>query len=188
MPTRRKVALSVLALVVVVGVAPLLWLFWWSNPRTVEPLSVPVTVKRGLYISPPFAPATPAKDERYQIELYFLPVTRAPLNLEWKVISDRGVVLAHGEYRERGAAGNDAILGYYRPTLRSPQRVILNVHDEKSFDTTLHVGLPERSLDAAYGFPFCILWAVVVIGVGIIGFVTVWVYDRQSRDNPGLSW
>jgi len=180
MPLRSKVALSVLGLVVVVGLAPLVWLLWWSNPRRVEPLSVPVTIKRGLYISAPFVPAIPAKGEQYQIDLYFLPETRAPLNLEWKVVCDGGAVLANGEYRERNGGGNVAVLGYYRPTGRSTQRVILNVHDVDSFDTTLRVELPERSLDAAYGFPLAIGWAVVVIGVGIIGFVIFWAYHRRT--------
>jgi hypothetical protein len=167
----RKIVVSTLALVVLVGLTPLLWLLWWSRPQTVEPFSVPVTVKSGSYISPPFVTAVPAKDEQYQVELYFLPVPRTPLNLEWKVVNNGGAVLAHGEYRERHALGNDAILGFFRPTVRSTQRVMLNVENEGSLDTTLHVGIPERSLDAAFGFPFAIGWALVVlvVGIGVIG-------------------
>jgi hypothetical protein len=166
----RKIAVSTLVLVVLVGWAPLLWLLWWGRTGAVEPLSIPVTVRKGQFTSPPFAPAIPDKDEQYQIELYFLP-SHAPLDLDWKVVTDRGAVLAHGEYREGNALGNDAILGYYRPVSRSVERVILDVHDENTFDTTLHVGLPERTLDASYGFPLAEGWAlfVTVVGIGILG-------------------
>lgn len=51
------------------------------------------------------------------------------------------------------------------------ERIIMDIHDENSFDTILHVGLPERTLDASYGLPFAEGWALVitVVGVGIIG-------------------
>lgn len=165
----RKILASTFTLVALVGWAPLLWLLSWSRPGAVEPLSVPVTVRRGQFTSPPFVPVIPDKNEQYQIELYFLP-SHVPLNLEWKVVTDRGAVLANGAYRERNAGGNDAILGYYRPTSRSVERVILDIHDENSFETTLHVGLPERTLDASYGFAFAEGWALIVtvVGVGVI--------------------
>ena len=161
----RKILVSTLLLVVLVGWAPLLWSLWRSRPEAVEPLSVPVTVRSGQFISPLFTPATPDQDEKFQIELYFLP-RHLPLDLDWKVVTLRGVVLANGVYREGNAGGNDAILGYYRPTGRSPQRVILDIRDNNNFDTTLHVGLPERTLDASYGIPFAAFWALIVTGVG----------------------
>ena len=64
------------------------------------------------------------------------------------------------------------ILGRYKSAFQFNQRIILHIHqtnDEPNFDTTLHIDLPERSLDVSYGLPLAVGWALLVIGAGVIG-------------------
>jgi hypothetical protein len=163
----------------IIGAVPLMCLLLWSNPWSAEPLSVPITVKKGAYTSPPFRTA-PGND--YQVEMYFLPGSRAPLDLDWKLIRTDGAVIASGVYKESSTHGNDAILGHYRPTGLSKQRIVLNIRqndDDPGFDTTLHIGLPERSLDAGFAFPLVMAWGILFAGGGLIGLIVQQVRSHR---------
>ena len=114
-------------LLILVGVTPIAYLLWFGNAHNFEPLSAPLSLKRGEYTSALFETDL---DEDYQVEIYFLPRDRSPLELDWKIVDERGVLIQSGVYTEDQHSGvNDAILTRkYRPKRGSANRIILNVH------------------------------------------------------------
>lgn len=161
---------SVAVFLILVGLAPLAYLFWWGNSHNLEPLSIPLSLKRGEFKSPFF---TTDLDDDYQIEIYFLPYPRTPLDLDWKVVDETGALITNGDYSEiKQMGGNDAILErHYRSRRGLRQRIIVNVHRDvqaRGSNTRLHIGLPERSLEQAYGLAAAMTWAAIVAGAGAI--------------------
>jgi hypothetical protein len=183
-PWRTSIAGAVL--VIALGLAPLAYLFWLGSGNKLEPLSMPLPLTRGESTSPFF---TTALDDDYQVEIYFLPVNRTPLDLDWKIVDARGVVIASGSYRDEQAGGNDVVLGHYRPKRGLSQRAIVNVHQGEAApgsDVRLHVGLPERGLENSYGFIPAGLWAVVIGGAGVIGLVAALVGRSRRAASPNI--
>jgi hypothetical protein len=179
MPFFRKAAFAVLVLTIVVGLTPLMWCEWSYSAQRIEPLAVPFTLKKGEYVSPPFVAA---RGEQYSIQIYFLPV-HSTLNLGWKVVNDHGEVLASGNCQE-APAGNAVLLGFYTPRSRSAERIILSVHDEENFETTLYVWLAKYDSEGAgYSYLFSMAWAALFIVAGIVGFVAQRVIERSEREN-----
>jgi hypothetical protein len=178
MQSRTEKTILKSAILVTVGLAPMAYLcLWWGNPIVVEPLSSPITIKSGEYVSPYF---TTYVADQYQIDLYFLPIRHAPMDIDWKIVNDRGAIIADDEYKEERNVGNNAILGYYRSARWSRQRIILSIHqdsDDKPFDTALHIGMPERSLDLSYGILPLLAWAILWSGIASI----VLVFDLRRR-------
>jgi hypothetical protein len=168
---------SIGGLLVLIGIAPLAYLLWFGTANNFEPLSAPISLKHGGYTSPFFKTDL---DEDYQVEIYFLPYHRTPLDLDWKIVNENGALIQSGVYTEdQHIGGNDAILTRkYRPTRGSAQRIILNIQQDvqakdgegqlQSTDTRLHIGVPERGLDQAYGSAAAIVWAAGVAGPGTI--------------------
>jgi hypothetical protein len=164
-------------LLILIGITPLAYFWWFGTAHNFEPLSAPISLKRGEYTSAFFKTDL---DEDYQVEIYSIPDHRIPLNLDWKVVDESGALIQSGVYAEdRHIGGNDAILTRtYRPKRGSPNRIILNIHQdvqaknsERQFqptDTRLHIGVPERVLEQAYGSVAAIVWAAAVAGLGAI--------------------
>lgn len=165
----RRILVGIALLLVLVGIAPLAYLFWRGHIHNLEPLSVPVSLKPGEYTSPFF---TTDVDADYQIEIYFLPYHQTPLDLDWRVVDESGVVIQAGVFREDQLGSNDAVLErHYRPKRGSRQRVTINIHQDiraTASDPRLHIGLPETNLEQAYGFVAASGWAAIVAGAGAI--------------------
>lgn len=184
----RTILIGVAVLLVLVGVAPLAYLLWWGSAHNLEPLSVPLSLKRGEYTSPFFKTDL---DDDYQIEIYFLPYHRTPLDLDWKIVDEGGALIQSGNYSEdQQMGGNDAILErHYRPKRGSRQRIMVSIHQDvqapaPDFDTRLHIGLPERRLELAYGSPAAIMWAAIVAGAGAIMLLVVVILRVVRRQTP----
>ena len=131
-------------------------------------MAVPLSLKSGEYTSPFF---TTDLDDTYEIQIYYLPQHLVPLDLDWKVVDDRGAVIQSGAYREEHTGGNEATIGEYRPKRRSRQRITVNIHqdvDAAGSDLKLHIGLPEETLSLAYGTAAAIGWASFFAGSGAI--------------------
>lgn len=162
----RPILSGVALFLLVLGIAPIAYFFWWGNAHNLEPISIPIPLKRGEYASPFFITDL---DGSYQIEIYFLPPHRIPLELDWRIADESGVVIRSGNYSEaQQMGGNDAILDRnYRSKPGVRQRIIVNIHQDieaNAVDTRLHIGLPERGLGQAYGFGVATLWAAFVSG------------------------
>ena len=173
----RMIIGSIGGLLILIGITPLAYLSWFGTAHNFEPLSASISLKHGEYTSPFFKADL---DEDHQVEIYFLPYHRTPLDLNWKIVDENGVLVLSGVYTEdHHIGGNDAILTRkYRPTPGSAQRIILNIHQDvqakdsegqlQPTDTRLHIGVPERGLAQAYGSAAAIAWAAGVAGPGTI--------------------
>ena len=87
---RRSILAGLGVLLILGGVTPLVYVSWRGHARNLEALSLPVALKPGEYISPFF---TTDLDDDYQIEIYFLPPHRMPLDIEWKVVDEAGTLI-----------------------------------------------------------------------------------------------
>jgi hypothetical protein len=176
---------------ILIGIMPLAYLSWFGTAHNFEPLSAPISLEHGEYMSPSFKADL---EEDYQVEIYFLPYNRTPLNLDWKIEDERGALIQSGVYREdqHMVGGNDVILTRkYRPRRGSAQRISLNIHrDVQSTDTTrslqatdtrLHIGVPERGLEQSYGSGAAIVWAAGVAGPGAV--ILLLLLGLRARDN-----
>jgi len=67
----RKILIGVAVFLVVLGIAPLAYFFGFGSTHNFTPLSVPISLKSGEYVSPFF---TTDLDDDYQVEIYFLPL------------------------------------------------------------------------------------------------------------------
>jgi len=67
----RKILIGVAVFLVVLGIAPLAYFFGFGRTHNFTPLSVPISLKSGEYVSPFF---TTDLDDDYQVEIYFLPL------------------------------------------------------------------------------------------------------------------
>ena len=172
--------------VIAVGLVPLAYSYWLVTGDKLEPLSMPLPLERGEYTSPFF---TTSLDDDYQIQIYFLPDRRTPLDLDWKIVDAHGVVIESGSYQDQQIGGNTVILGDYRPKRGLRQRAIVNVHqrtDASGYDVRLHIGLPDRALGNEYGFVLAYLWAAVVGGAGAIGLVVALIGRKRQRTSPNI--
>jgi len=189
----RMIFGSMGGLLILVGVTPFAYLLWFGTAHNFEPLSAPLSLNRGEYTSALFKTDL---DEDYQVEIYFLPYNRSPLDLDWKIVDQSGVLIQSGVYTEdQHYGGNDAILTRkYRPKRGSANRIILNVHQDvqaksgegqlQPTDVRLHIGVPERTLGQAYGSVAAIVWAAVVGGLGAIILIFLLVMRAIGPKTP----
>jgi hypothetical protein len=197
----RFIVGSIGGLLILIGIMPLAYLLWFGKTHNFEPLSAPISLKRGEYTSPSFKTDL---DEDYQVEIYFLPFYRTPLDFDWKIVDASGAVIQSGVYNEdehTGGRGNVVLLTRrYRPRRGSAHRIILNIHQDvqeqdgqrelQPADTRLHIGVPERGLQQAYGSAAAIMWAAGVGGIGAVLVVFLLILrvirpkNHTSGSNP----
>ena len=109
---------------------------------------------------------------------------------DWKVVDEAGRLIQNGAYSEgRRMGGNDAILQrHYRSKRRQRQRLILNVKRDiqqaSVSDTRLHVGVPERGLEQAYGSTAALKWLLFVAGPGTIILIVFEIWHGRRRYRP----
>jgi hypothetical protein len=186
--TWRRILVSLAFLLVLVGIAPLAYLFWWGNAHNLQPLSVPLSLKRGEYISPFF---TTDLNDDYQIEIDSIPFERTGLDLDWRIVDDSGAMIRQGTYTDQLPGGNWALLGHYRPKRGLRQRIIVRIHQDVQAPEShpkLNIGLPERGLEQAYGSAAAIGWAAIVAGAGVIMlFVLLILRATRRKTTVGVS-
>jgi hypothetical protein len=164
----NKVLVGVACLLILVGVGPLAYAYWEGTHA--QPLSVPLSLKRGESISPYFRTYL---GNDYQIQLEWASNTdpQTELDLDWKIVDDSGAVIQQGVCSERLRGANNVNLGEYRPKFGLRQRIITRVHQDvqgNSANARLTIGQPEVSLDISYGIFLILGWAGVVGGPGVI--------------------
>ena len=170
-------------LLILVGLGPLIFALWQGF--NAEPLSVRVSLKRGEYNSPYFRTYLKGED---QVQLTWWGVNPDPeayLDLNWKIVDDRGTVLRQGTHRDRLRGANDVILGYYRPGFGQRQKIVLTIHrdiEDPSANAQLDIGQPEIGLDLSYAFPLFLGWAGIVGGSGVI-LLCILLIRRVTRKN-----
>lgn len=176
----RIILASIAVSLLVVGLAPLVYLYCWGAMHKLEALAIPLPLKRGEYSSAFFKTDL---DGEYQIEIDPVPWNQTPLDLGWRIVDASGAVLQSGVYREQPIGGNNVILGHYRPQPGASQRVLLDLlQDRRAPDSELkvHIGLPERGLGQAYASAAVTLWAAIVTGLGAMMLLVLFLL-RELR-------
>ena len=185
MPKRQwpwsRILVIVACLLILLGVGPLAWMFWEGSNS--QPLSMPLTLKRGEYTSPYFRTYLSGA---YQIQMDWarFPDPQAIVDLDWKIVDPNGTVLRQGAYSDWLRGGNNINLGEYQAKFGQRQRIITRVHKDvevDSADARLTIGQPEISLDIGYGAPLFLGWAGAVGGPGIIILCVLFIRGAVRR-------
>jgi hypothetical protein len=154
--------------------------------HNLEPLSIPLPLKRGEFVSRYFKTDL---DDSYQIDLYWSPFPdpKTEVDLDWKIVADTGIVIQQGTYKSRIDGANSVGLGTYRPKRGLRQRIVVNIHQDvqgSDGQPKLQIGVPEVSLDLAEGYyPLSTLWAGLFAGSGLITFGFL---RFRREDNPTI--
>jgi hypothetical protein len=173
--SRRKIVAGVAVLLILAGVSPLAYLQWRERAHNLEPLAFPFPLRRGVYTSPYFQTDL---DENYQVDLYFLPSDRSPLDLDWMIIDQSGKRITGDSYKEEQRTGGNTVVldRNYRSTRGLPQRIVVTIRQDiqpVNAMTTLHIGLPEEILSSGYAMYAAMLWAAALAGGGLILLLVV---------------
>jgi hypothetical protein len=176
---KSKILVGVAWLLILLGAGPLGYAIW--EGQNSQPLSVPFSLKRGDYTSPYFRTYLSGD---YQIDIDSLPFERTPLDLDWKIVDERGAVINQGTHADEVGGGyrpspgspierlgNTVVLGQYRPHFGQRQRIVTSVHQDvqgASGNARLEIGQPELGLDLSYGIFLLLGWAAIVGGSGLI--------------------
>jgi len=157
-------------LLIVIGIVPRANQFMWRRVHNLQPLRMPLPLKKGEYTSQFFK--TDLKDT-YKIDFSSDddPTNLARIDLDWKIVDDRGFIIKQGTYSNPIDNGFDAI-GEYRPKLGTRQRIIVriqNVIPEKvGAHTELLIGLPQRINDFFNIRDMFNAWACITSGPGAL--------------------
>lgn len=171
---------------VLLGVAPIGYLFWWSFSHNLRPLSMALPLKRGEYSSPFFKTDL---DDSYQVDVTWNGSVRQHLamDLEWRVADDHGITIQKGFLKYQGG-GNTVTLCQYRPKRGLHQRIVIrNLEDAEGMEAAhpiLEVGLPERTLGMSYVAAYALKWARNVAGAGLLLLLSVFVWRAIHRNRP----
>lgn len=181
-----KILAGVACLLVLVGVGPLAYVLW--EGAHAQPLSVPLSLKRGDYTSPYFRTYLSGA---YQIQLEWarFPDPQTVVDLDWKIVDDSGAVIQQGAYSDRLRGANNVNLGEYRLSFGRRQRILTKVNQDvqgASANARLEIGQPEVSLDISYGILLILGWTAIVGGFGVI-MLLVLLIRRVIRRNASAA-
>jgi hypothetical protein len=164
------ILIIVASLLIVIGIAPAADLFMWSKAHNLFPLRMPLPVKNGEYTSPFFKTDL---DDTYEIEIYTsdYPAQKAQMDLDWKIVDDRGTIIKQGTYSDRIDSGYETI-GVYRPKLGLHQRIIVRIQNVIQGTGAAHpillIGLPDRNNDFYNARDIFTAWAYITVGPGAL--------------------
>jgi len=185
----NKILVSVGCLLVVAGVTPGAYiLVRLGNAHGQKPLSVPVSLKQGLFISPYF---TAASGGDYLIDLNWdmIPARQTLVDLDWKVVADNGSVIEQGTFNSALRGANALRLGSYKPVSGQREQIALDVHqdaDQGGAHATLEIGPQDNSGGLSDDIPFAVEWAAFVAGPGVI-LLLVWIILRAKRQKASAA-
>ncbi len=183
--TRNAVRTAVGCLLLLAGLGPLAY-FCWEGTQA-QPLSVPVTLHEGEYVSPYFKTYLGGA---YQVDLDWyraFPDPNAYLDLDWKIEDSRGRAIRQGSYSGRLRGANEVHLAFYQAPFGLRQRLVMDIHRDiegDSANATLEVGQPEIGLDLSYGFPLLFGWAALAGFAGAIVLLTALIRRKRHRNAP----
>jgi len=173
----RKILTIVAGVLIVVGAAPLAYLYWFASAHNFRPLSMELPLKQGEYTSAVFKTDL---DENYMIQIELADPTRraiglnknAILDLDWRIVDESGTVIQQGTENTLLSWANNVNLGEYHPKRGGRQRLIVDVHREieepKGSSVTLEINSTEDPEGMAIGAYMSFWWACIVAGPGAI--------------------
>ncbi len=179
----NKIFVSVGCLLVVAGITPGTYiLVQLGSAHKEKPLSVPVSLKQGIYTSPSF---TTGSGGDYLIDLNWdmIPARQTLVDLDWKIVAENGSVLEQGSFNSDLRGANTIRLGSYKPESGQREQVVLDVHqdvDQGGAHAKLEIGPQDTSLGLSNQIAFAAGWAAYVAGPGIL-LLIIWLILRTSR-------
>lgn len=190
-----RVLLIAGSVLLVLGLAPGVYLYWFGLTHNFAPLSMPLPLTHGQVTSPLFK--TDLTDN-YQIDLDWTgtPAQRfdQPIDIaiDWKIADPQGNLIREGAFERNGPQGNALHLGFYQPTRRGlRQRIIVDVRRDvpelAGAHPVLSVETPERNLEQAYGLAFAMFLAAVIAGPGLILLIVGLVLRARSGPRSTLA-
>jgi hypothetical protein len=189
---RRRTLVIVAGVLIVVGAAPLAFLYWFASTHNFQPLSMALPLKQGEYTSAVFKTDL---DENYMVQIELADPNRqaiglnenAFLDLDWKIVDAGGTVLQQGTENTLLRGANNVNLGEYRPKRGERQKLIVDVHREieepEGSRVTLEVNSTEDPEGRAIGAYVFAWWAGIIAGPGAI-LPLVLLVLRMVRKSP----
>jgi hypothetical protein len=164
------------------GLFPFVCLLLWGFTHNSQPVSEPILLQRGQFISSYFKPEL---DGTYQVSLNWLnkfPSRETQVDLDWEIVDSQGLVIDQGTYDRSLDGSNIVKLGEYHPKRGVRQRIIVNVHREvngSDGEARLDIGIPEVTLDVAEGaYPLAVEWAAITTIPGIVMLTGIWFWRK----------
>ncbi len=185
----NKILVCVGWLLVVAGITPGAYiLVRLGNAHDQKPLSVPVSLKQGAFISPYF---TAISGSDYDIDLNWdmIPARQTFLDLDWKIMADSGQVVEQGTVNSVLRGANMITLGSYKPTAEQREQIVLNVHedvDQGGAHAKLEIGPPDTLADLSQAIPFAAGWAAFVAGPGTILLIALAILGAKRRKTAAV--
>jgi len=170
------------------GIAPLAYLLWFGAAHNFRPLSMPLPLKKGEYISSAFSTDL---NDAYQVDLQWRGSVgeQMRLNMRWKIVDRNGAAIQQGAFNNR-LLGNSINLGNYKPGNRSGQKIVLTLlRDAQGMEDAgaqLFVETPEESLSLSYAVLPVVGWAVIVAGSGA-AILLAMLFRRPAPSASGKS-
>jgi hypothetical protein len=194
LPWPRIFAIIAVALIIV-GMAPICWLFWDAFTDNSRPLSVTLPLNMGEYVSPEFKTSS---SDAYVIQIELMDTANrsidlnpdAVLDLDWSIVDQSGAILAQGSQNAPIRDANNVNLGEFQPKRSIRQRLIIDKHAVIAEPAGTQVTLQINSTEDPEGFAFGLIrfseWAFVVAGPGaiILLVLLVQIARRSSRGTP----
>lgn len=179
----NKILVSVGCLLVVAGVTPGAYLLVrLGNSHDQKPLSVPVSLKQGVFTSPYF---TAGSGSDYLVDLNWdmIPARQTLVDLDWKIVADNGSVVEQGTFNSALRGANTIRLGSYKPISGQREQIALDVHqdvDQGGAHAKLEIGPQDTSWELSDEIPFAVGWAAFVAGPGVI-LLIIWLILQAVR-------
>lgn len=179
----NKLLTAFACLLILLGLAPLVYLYSFGATHNFQPLSMPLPLSRGQYSSPTFKTDL---NQEYQLDLGWDGAVPGPktVDLAWQIVYLNGAVAQQGTYRN-SLLGNNTHLAFYRPKPGLPQRLMLrNLQDAQGLASAhpiLQIGVPEESLDMGYAALAALIFAGFVSLPAAILLLALGIWRRTHR-------
>jgi hypothetical protein len=195
----RRILTIVAGVLIVVGAAPLAYVYWFTSAHNFQPLSMELPLKQGEYTSAVFKTDL---DENYMVQVELADPTRraiglnkdAILDLDWKIVDASGTALQQGAQNTLLRGANGVNLGEYHPKRGERQKLIVNLHrdieEPEGSRVTLEVNSTEDPEGMAIGAYIAFWWACIVAGSGailLLVLLVLQVVQKSSQDKSTVS-
>ena len=181
--------------IILIGVAPLLYTLFLRYSHNWEPLTVSLQLRPGEFQSDEFKTDL---DGRYLVALRFdklqgqdfdraqcmmgidLPAnvlscsgTQKTIDFVWEVVGDKGFVMGSGSYKPLGFGGNEVQFGAFHGRRGSQQRLVLKIMRDAGRLNDAHPKLvvqagPEYSERLPFLHYYSMLWLEVIGSLGVL--------------------
>jgi hypothetical protein len=181
----RKILAIVGSCLVVVGILPLAYCFWFEYAPRPEPFFMQFPPQKGEYTLSPFA-ASFRRPFKIDLEWHrTIPEDKKIwLDMDWKIVDEKGGTVAKGAYHY-WIVGNMAVLAGYPSGYRKGQRIVMTLPrdvpgEDESMRLKISVDEAEMGLDMSYAAVPAVFSAGIIAGPGLL---LIFLGVRKGRSN-----